>query len=108
TEPPRRRHVEPVACLGPSLTDLLDDGGGYDENTENDCGPMIKGVGPQLGQESAADLAEATREGGDRLSVQQILGGSAEHQHPGQGDDEGRNSDVGDPEALPRTDSRPQ
>jgi hypothetical protein len=55
-------------------------------------------------EEAAGDLPVLRRERRQRDVVQDLLGHAAEEQHAGQGDDERRDADVGDPEAVPRTD----
>ncbi|MPL90050.1 hypothetical protein SDC9_36095 [bioreactor metagenome] len=67
-----------------------------------------RGIG-QAGREDVGDEArrqhlERHRERPDRLPVQQPQRGAAEHQHPGQRDDEGRDLPIGDPIALRRAD----
>ena len=107
-EPARREHIEPVLGLRPSLAHLLPDGHDHDQCTQDHRGPVVQAASADLGEEAAADLPEASRERCDRLALEQILGGAAEHQHSRQRHDEGRNADVSDPESLPRTDQRPQ
>ena len=54
--------------------------------------------------EAGGDVPEAVRERRDLLVAQHQQGAAAEDEHPGQGDDEGRDAEVGDPVALPGAD----
>ncbi len=77
-----------------------DEGDGCDDEREH-----VEAVATEEPvEEPAGDLLVLGREGRERDVVEHLERHAAEQEHAGQGDDERRDPDVGDPEALPRTD----
>lgn len=93
--------VQFVAQLTAPVADLLEEGKGQERAAQEEGQVVVVGLGPDLGEVSGGDLLEALGEGAERAAAQEDLCAAPEQQHSGQGDDEGRDADVRDPEALP-------
>ncbi len=100
-EQPEREQLQTVRGGPAPAAHLLEDRDAQDGEAQQQSEVVVVGVRAHLGQEAAADVLEALGERRHGLPLQQDLGAAAEQQHPRQGDDERRDPQVGDPEALP-------
>lgn len=98
--------VESVPLLPPPVADLLDQGEGQKSQPQEKGEVVIVGLRTDLREVAGGYLLEAFGERAERAAAEEDLGAAAEEQHPGQRDDERRNADVRDPEALPRSGDR--
>jgi hypothetical protein len=101
------RHLHAVRAQVRALAQLEVDDDRDGQEGEHERGVVVPRDRAHLRDVPVGDLLEALRDG-DRLRVEDDEVQAAEEEHAGERDDEGRDADVGDPEALPDADEDPE